>query len=105
MTIVPDALLAVELLLRTALGEIVYRRLAGETLVAPVLIDCEVLAVLGKHVMRKELSAARATAAIEDLPFWPVRRLAASDLLREAWSLRHNVSRYNAFYVAAARAL
>lgn len=103
MTIVPDASVAVELLLRTALGETLYRRLAGETLVAPALIDCEVLAVLRKLVMRKELSEARASAAIDDLPFWPVRRLAASDLLREAWSLRHNVSAYDAFYVAAAR--
>ena len=103
MTIVPDASVAVELLLRTPLGETLSRRLAGEILVAPALIDCEVLAVLRKLVMRGELSEPRAAAAIDDLPLWPVRRVAATDLLREAWSLRHNVSAYDAFYIAAAR--
>ena len=103
MTIVPDASVAVELLLRTPLGENLVHRLAGEILVAPVLIDCEVLAVLRKLVMRKEVRSARAAAVIADLPLWHVRRLAAGDLLREAWSLRHNVSAYDAFYVAAAR--
>ena len=103
MTIVPDASVAVELLLRTPVGENLARRLKGATLVAPALIDCEVLAVLRKLVLRKEIRAERAAAALDDLPLWPVRRLAATDLLREAWSLRHNVNAYDAFYVAAAR--
>lgn len=103
MTIVPDASVAVELLLRTPLGENLTRRLKGATLVAPALIDCEVLAVLRKLVLKKELREDRAGAALGDLSLWQVRRLAATALLREAWSLRHNVSAYDAFYVAAAR--
>jgi predicted nucleic acid-binding protein len=79
------------------------RRLKEATLVAPALIDCEVLAVLRKLVLKKEIRADRAGAALDDLSLWQVRRLAATDLLREAWSLRHNVSAYDAFYVAAAR--
>jgi predicted nucleic acid-binding protein len=103
VTIVPDASVAVELLLRTPLGENLARRLKGATLVAPALIDCEVLAVLRKLVLRKEVRDDRAIAALDDLSLWQVRRLAGTDLLREAWSLRHNVSAYDAFYVAAAR--
>jgi predicted nucleic acid-binding protein len=103
VTIVPDASVAVELLLRTPLGENLARRLKGATLVAPALIDCEVLAVLRKLVLRKEIPDERARAALDDLSLWPLRRLAATDLLREAWSLRHNVNAYDAFYVAAAR--
>ena len=103
MTIVPDASIAVELLLRTSLGENLAHRLKGATLVAPALIDCEVLAVLRKLVLKKEIREDRAAAALDDLSLWPVRRLAAIDLLREVWSLRHNVSAYDAFYVAAAR--
>ena len=103
MTIVPDASVAVELLLRTPLGENLARRLTGATLVAPALIDCDVLAVLRRLALKKEIKDDRANAALEDLPLWQVRRLAATDLLREAWSLRHNVSTYDAFYVAAAR--
>jgi len=71
--------------------------------VAPALIDCEVLAVLRKLVLRKEVREERAAVALEDLAVWPIQRLAASDLLRDAWSLRHNISAYDAFYVAAAR--
>jgi predicted nucleic acid-binding protein len=103
VTIVPDASIAVELLLRTPLGENLARRLKGATLVAPALIDCEVLAVLRKLVLKKEIRDDRAGAALDDLSLWQVRRLAGTDLLREAWSLRHNVSAYDAFYVAAAR--
>jgi predicted nucleic acid-binding protein len=103
VTIVPDASVAVELMLRTPLGENLARRLKGATLVAPALIDCEVLAVLRKLVLRKEVRDDRASTALDDLSLWPVRRLAGTDLLREAWSLRHNVSAYDAFYVAAAR--
>lgn len=103
MTIVPDASVAVELLLRTPLGEELARRLKGSSVVAPALIDCEVLAVLRKLVLRKEVREERAAVALEDLAVWPIQRLAASDLLRDAWSLRHNISAYDAFYVAAAR--
>jgi predicted nucleic acid-binding protein len=102
VTIIPDASVAVELLLRTPLGENLARRLKGATLVAPALIDCEVLAVMRKLVLGKEIRAERAAAGL-DLSLWPVRRLAAAALLREAWSLRHNVNAYDAFYVAAAR--
>jgi predicted nucleic acid-binding protein len=103
VTIVPDASIAVELLLRTPLGENLARRLKGATLVAPGLIDCEVLAVLRKLVLKKEIRDDRAGAALDDLSLWQVRRLGGTDLLREAWSLRHNVSAYDAFYIAAAR--
>jgi len=103
VTIVPDASIAVELLLRTPLGENLAHRLKGATLVAPALIDCEVLAVLRKLVLKKEIRDDRARVALDDLSLWQVRRLAGTDLLREAWSLRHNVSAYDAFYVAAAR--
>jgi len=103
VTIVPDASVAVELLLRTPLGENLARRLKGVTLVAPTLMDCEVLAALRKLVLTKEVRDDRASAALDDLSLWQVRRLSGIDLLREAWSLRHNVSAYDALYVAAAR--
>lgn len=103
MTIVPDASVAVELLLRTPLGDQLVNRVEGAILVAPALIDCEVLTVLRKLVLRGEIPDDRAVAALNDLPLWQIQRLAATDLLREAWSLRHNVNAYDAFYVAAAR--
>ena len=67
MTIVPDASVAVELLLRTPLGENLAGRLKGATLVAPALIDCEVLAVLRKLVLKREVREDRAWTALDDL--------------------------------------
>jgi len=103
VTIVPDASVAVEILLRTPLGEKLFRRLKGATIVAPALIDCEVFAVLRRLVLRKEIKDHRVKVALDDLSHWAIRRLDSTDLLREAWSLRDNVSAYDTFYVAAAK--
>jgi predicted nucleic acid-binding protein len=40
--------------------------------------------------------------ALEDLIDWPIDRISHMALVREAWRHRHNVSAYDAFYVAAA---
>ena len=40
---------------------------------------------------------------LEDLLAWPIDRITHTVLIREAWQHRHNVSAYDAFYVAAAR--
>jgi predicted nucleic acid-binding protein len=72
-TIVPNASIAVELLLRTPIGENLARRLKGATLVAPALIDCEVLAMLRKLVLKREIRDDRAGAALDDLSLWQVR--------------------------------
>jgi predicted nucleic acid-binding protein len=41
--------------------------------------------------------------ALDDLAAWPIDRIPHAALLREAWQHRHNVTAYDAFYVAAAR--
>ena len=41
---------------------------------------------------------------VEDLIAWPVDRISHRDLVLLAWQHRRNVSAYDAFYVAAARA-
>ncbi|HJU11030.1 MAG TPA: type II toxin-antitoxin system VapC family toxin [Candidatus Binataceae bacterium] len=102
MTKVP-ASVAVEVLLRTPLGDSLARRFDGATVVAPALIDCEVMAVFRKLVLRKEVQDERAGEAVQALSLWQFRRLSGTDLIREAWSLRHNVSAYDAFYKAVAR--
>ncbi|MFQ5738472.1 MAG: type II toxin-antitoxin system VapC family toxin [Acidobacteriota bacterium] len=63
-------------------------------------MDVEVLWVLRRAVLRRQLDEHRARVALQDLNDWPVDRIAH---LREAWQHRHNVSAYDAFYVAAAR--
>ena len=103
MIVVVDASAAVEYLLRTELGYVVEGVIANADLVAPELLDAEVLAVVRREVVAKRLSSERAAEAIEDLVDWPIERIAHRLLLREAWRLRANVSAYDALYVAAAR--
>lgn len=78
-------------------------RLDDEQLVAPELLDVEVLAVLRRAVWTKEVGEKRAGQAITDLLTWGLRRLSHRLLVEEAWSFRHNVSAYDALYLAAGR--
>jgi len=98
-----DASAAVECLLRTPLGLNLADLIAGAFLLAPELLDVEVLSVLRRAVLRQQLAEPRAWLALEDLLAWPIDRIAHTALIREAWQHRHNVSAYDAFYVAAAR--
>lgn len=98
-----DASAAAEYLLRTPLGLKLADLIVGVFLIAPELIDVEVLSVMRRAVLRHNLEERRAWFALEDLRDWPIDRISHTALVREAWSHRHNVSAYDAFYVAAAR--
>jgi predicted nucleic acid-binding protein len=98
-----DASAAAEYLLRTPLGLKLADLIEGALLLAPELLDVEVLSVMRRAVLRQQLEARRAWLALEDLRDWPIDRIAHTALLHEAWQHRHNVSAYDAFYVAAAR--
>ena len=98
-----DASAATEYLLRTPLGLKLANVIEGAFLLAPELLDVEVLSVLRRAVLRGELTEQRASIAIEDLIDWSIDRIPHISLVRAAWQHRHNVSTYDAFYVAAAR--
>jgi predicted nucleic acid-binding protein len=98
-----DASAASEYLLRTPLGLKVANAIEDASIIAPELIDVEVLSVLRRAVMRRELSEQRALSAIEDLVDWSIDRMPHKPLLWLAWQHRDNLSAYDAFYVAAAR--
>jgi predicted nucleic acid-binding protein len=97
-----DASAATEYLLRTPLGLKLADVIEGAFLLAPELLDVEVLSVLRRAVLRGELTEQRALVAIEDLIEWSIDRIPHISLIRTAWQHRHNVSAYDAFYVAAA---
>ena len=90
--------------MQSQLGKRVAQMLAGAALFAPELLDVEVLSALRKGVLSKRLSPSQAAQAIADLAASTISRLPHAPLLADAWSLRHNVTAYDAFYVAAARA-
>ncbi len=102
---VVDASVAVEYLLRTPIGLTLADVIEGASLAAPELLDAEVLSVLRRAVLRGHLEEARAQMAIDDLIQWPLERVPHRALVPFAWRHYRNVSAYDAFYVAAARAL
>ena len=97
-----DASAAAEYLLRTSLGLKVANIIEDGLLLAPVLLDVEVLSILRRAVLRRQLDEQRALRAIEDLMSWPINRIPHTSLLWAAWQHRNNLSAYDAFYVAAA---
>ena len=103
MALVVDASVAVEYLLRTDLGRHVAPRIEREDVVAPELLDAEVLSVLRRAWLAKKLPEDRAAEALDDLLVWSVRRIPHEVLVIDAWSFRRNASGYDAFYLATAR--
>ena len=99
-----DASAAVEYLLKTQLGKSIAAATEHSVLVAPELMDVEVVAVLRRAVLREELSEDRALVALDDLTGWPVERISHRALAKSAWRHRHNLTAYDGFYVATARA-
>ena len=98
-----DASAAAEYLLRTSLGLKVANMIEGAFLLAPELLDVEVLSVFRRALLRREINDQRALHAIEDLMDWPIDRIPHRSLAWAAWQHRNNVTAYDAFYVAAAR--
>lgn len=98
-----DASAATEYLLRTPLGLKLADVIEGAFLLAPELLDVEVLSVLRRAVLRGELTEQRALIAIEDLVEWSIDRIPHISLVRAAWQHRNNVSACDTFFVAAAR--
>ena len=101
---VVDASVAVEYLLKTQVGLVVADTIETASLVAPELLDAEVLSVLRRAVLTGRLEEPRARMVVDDLVRWSVDRIPHRALARLAWQYRHNVSAYDSFYIAAARA-
>jgi predicted nucleic acid-binding protein len=105
--IVVDASALLEALLRTPAAEAVERRLFADrqTLHAPHLLDVEVAQVIRRFAVNGEIDQKRGRAALTDLADFPLRRYPHDFLLPRVWELRHNLTAYDAVYVALAEAL
>ncbi len=101
---VVDASVAVEYLLKTPVGLAVADTLTSGSMIAPELIDAEVLSALRSKVLGGELQESRARQAIGSLLVWPIERIPHRSLAWQAWEQYQNVTAYDALYVAAARA-
>ena len=86
-------------------GDAARARLRGETLAAPELVDLEVASVLRRQDRAGLLDNRRANLALTDLAALPMHRASHVSLLARCWDLRHNLTTYDAAYVALAEAL
>ena len=105
--IVLDASAAVDWFLQTPAGLRIERRIysRNESLHAPHLLDLEVAQVLRRLVRENAVSAHRAGQAIQDLLELRLTRYPHFVLLPRIWQLRHNLTAYDAAYVALAEEL
>jgi predicted nucleic acid-binding protein len=78
----------------------------GDTFYAPTILDYEVLGAL-RGLARKDdrLDDSYVEECIQDLELLPVRREDIAPLRRRIWGLRHNLTVYDASYVALAETL
>ena len=86
-------------------GDLVRQRLRGERLVAPELVDLEVVSTLRRAVRAGRLDKRRSGQALDDLTALPLRRVPHLPLLARVWELRDNLTAYDASYVALAEML
>lgn len=86
-------------------GDRARERLRGERLVAPELVDLEVVSVLRRAARAGRLEERRSAQALADLATLPLRRVSHLPLLPRLWELRDNLTTYDAVYVALAEVL
>lgn len=105
MIVVDASVLAPALADDSSTGDRARRRLAGEAIAAPALVDLEVASVLRRAALAGKLDDRRSGQAVADLAALPLRRAPHEPLLSRIWQLRANVTVYDAAYVALAEAL
>jgi len=105
--IVVDASALLDVLLGTEWAHEIERHIftGRPQLHAPHLIDLEITQVLRRFCRRGEFSETRAKVALDDLADLSLERHRHDPYLARIWSLRENLSAYDAAYVALAETL
>jgi predicted nucleic acid-binding protein len=78
--------------------------LRADRLIAPQLIDLEVASALRGRESAGKVDQGRASLALEALRALPMQRVGHGFLIGRSWELRHNLTIYDASYVALAEA-
>lgn len=98
--LVVDASALVDLLLGNDRGRRVRAVLGPAHVIAPELIDVEVVSALARLVRAEVLDMTTATACVALLKRMPLTRMPHRPLLDGAWRLRDRLRVSDAFYVA-----
>ena len=105
MPVVTGSSALVDLVAQTERAPAVAQAVGSTDMVAPDVVNPEVLSALVRLERTGTLTARRAVQAVDDLMDAPVRRFSTVPLLAEAWTLRTNVTAADACYVVLARIL
>jgi len=101
--LIVDASCLAEVLVNGLHSEAVRQAMLSDTdLVAPHVIDAEVLGTIRFLYLRGYLDGTAAYQAVEDLRSWPGDRFGHRLLVERAWELRDTVRSWDALYVALA---
>jgi predicted nucleic acid-binding protein len=105
--IVVDASVLVSALIADdAAGAYARLRLDAEDLVcAPEVIDLEVANAWRRELLAGNISEDRSRLGLDDLADLPLVRMSHRPLMHRIWELRHNLTPYDAAYVALAEIL
>ncbi len=103
--IVIDASAVVELLLGGRRARAVRQVIGVVNPAAPDLLNAEVISAFRRFEATGVIEARRAGEAILRLADAPIERLTTQHLSLDVWRLRHNLTSYDATYVALAAAL
>ena len=103
---VVDASVAIKAIQAPAADAVRSVMTSASVLAAPELIDLEVASVLRRRVeLERKMTAAVATRILSRMRALPIRRYGHGLLMQRVWSLRHNLTPYDACYVALAEHL
>lgn len=98
--------LAAVLVVDGPIGDMASERLASDQdQRAPGLIDLEVVSMIRRWLANGQIGVSQADQAIVDLAVHPIERYPHVALLPRIWELQHNLTPYDAAYVALAEAL
>jgi predicted nucleic acid-binding protein len=100
-----DASAVVELLLASERADAVERSIEGVDLVAPDSLNPEVLQAIRGLERSGKVDRDRAEEMLANLLLMSVARAPTFGLMFGAWALRHNLTAYDACYIALARRL
>jgi predicted nucleic acid-binding protein len=102
MSIVADASIVIDL----ALGDTVVDAAVGmHDLHAPVTIDAEILHAFRRHWLAKNVTDTEVLDLIAIVRRMSITRHAVQPLVNRMWAIRHNITAYDAGYVALAESL
>jgi predicted nucleic acid-binding protein len=104
--VVDASFLASALIADDDLGERMRLRLDAEDLVcAPEIIDLEVASAWRRDLLAGRIGDDRSRLALDDLANLSLARMPHRPLMHRIWELRHNLTTYDAAYVALAESL